>query len=79
MKKKPESHAANLQTTTKKAAAKKALKPRQQEFTKTLASYADIYVNDAFGTAHRKHASTAIIADYFDADHKMFGYLMEKK
>lgn len=62
-----------------KAAAKKALKPRQQEFTKTLASYADIYVNDAFGTAHRKHASTAIIADYFDADHKMFGYLMEKE
>lgn len=62
-----------------KAAAKKALKPRQQEFTKTLASYADIYVNDAFGTAHRKHASTALIADYFDADHKMFGYLMEKE
>ncbi len=62
-----------------KAAAKKALKPRQQEFTKTLASYADIYINDAFGTAHRKHASTAIIADYFDADHKMFGYLMEKE
>ena len=34
---------------------------------------------DAFGTAHRKHASTAVIADYFDADHKMLGYLMEKK
>ncbi len=62
-----------------KAAAKKVVKEKQKEFTKTLASYADIYINDAFGTAHRKHASTAIIADYFDADHKMFGYLMEKE
>ena len=62
-----------------KAATKKALKEKQKEFTKTLASYADIYINDAFGTAHRKHASTAIIADYFDQDHKMFGYLMEKE
>ena len=44
-----------------------------------MASYADCYVNDAFGTAHRAHASTALIADYFDADHKMFGYLMEKE
>ena len=50
-----------------------------EEFAKTLASYADCYVNDAFGTAHRKHASTAVIADYFDADHKMLGYLMEKE
>ncbi len=66
-------------TDEEKAAAKKALKEKQKEFTKTLASYADIYVNDAFGTAHRKHASTAIIADYFDKDHKMFGYLMEKE
>ena len=49
------------------------------EFAKKLASYADIYVNDAFGTAHRAHASTALIADYFDTDHKMFGYLMEKE
>ncbi len=62
-----------------KAAAKKALKARQQEFAKTLASYADIYVNDAFGTAHRRHASTAVIADYFDAEHKLFGFLMEKE
>ena len=62
-----------------KAAAKKALKEKQKEFTKTLASYADLYINDAFGTAHRKHASTAIIADYFDKDSKMFGYLMEKE
>ena len=59
--------------------AKKAMKASQKEFAKKLASYADIYVNDAFGTAHRKHASTAVIADYFDADSKMLGYLMEKE
>ena len=59
--------------------AKKEMKARQKEFAKTLASYADCYVNDAFGTAHRKHASTAVIADYFDADNKMLGYLMEKE
>ena len=59
--------------------AKKEMKARQKEFAKTLASYADCYVMDAFGTAHRKHASTAVIADYFDADHKMLGYLMEKE
>jgi phosphoglycerate kinase len=62
-----------------KAAAKKAVKESQKEFTKKLASYADCYVNDAFGTAHRAHASTALIAKYFDKDHKMFGYLMEKE
>ena len=60
-------------------AAKKEMKERQKEFAKKLASYADVYVNDAFGTAHRRHASTAVVADYFDADHKMLGYLMEKK
>lgn len=60
-------------------AAKKEMKERQKVFAKTLASYADVYVNDAFGTAHRRHASTAVIADYFDADHKMLGYLMEKE
>ena len=59
--------------------AKKAMKASQKEFAKTLASYADCYVNDAFGTAHRKHASTAVVADYFDADNKMLGYLMEKE
>ena len=59
--------------------AKKEMKAKQKEFAKTLASYADIYVNDAFGTAHRKHASTAVIADYFDADNKMVGFLMEKE
>lgn len=62
-----------------KAAAKKAVKESQKEFTKRLASYADCYVNDAFGTAHRAHASTALIAQYFDKDNKMFGYLMEKE
>ncbi len=62
-----------------KAAAKKAVKESQKEFTKKLASYADCYVNDAFGTAHRAHASTALIAAYFDTDNKMFGYLMEKE
>ena len=60
-------------------AAKKAMKESQKEFAKTLASYADCYVNDAFGTAHRRHASTAVIADYFDADNKMLGFLMEKE
>lgn len=60
-------------------AAKKEMKTRQVEFAKKLASYADVYVNDAFGTAHRKHASTAVIADSFDADHKMLGFLMEKE
>ena len=59
--------------------AKKAVKASQKEFTKTLASYGEYYINDAFGTAHRAHASTALIADYFDADHKMFGYLMGKE
>ena len=60
-------------------AAKAEMKERQKDFAKKLASYADVYVNDAFGTAHRKHASTAVIADYFDTDHKMLGYLMEKE
>lgn len=55
------------------------MKERQKKFAGTLAGYADVYVNDAFGTAHRKHASTAVIADYFDKDHKMLGFLMEKE
>ena len=59
--------------------AKKAMKVSQKEFAKTLASYADCYVMDAFGTAHRKHASTAVIDEFFDKDHKMLGYLMEKE
>ena len=59
--------------------AKKEMKERQKTFAKKLASYADCYVMDAFGTAHRKHASTAVIDEYFDKDHKMLGYLMEKE
>jgi phosphoglycerate kinase len=66
-------------TDEEKAAAKKVVKAAQKEFTKKLASYADCYVNDAFGTAHRAHASTALIADYFDTDNKMFGFLMNKE
>ncbi len=60
-------------------AAKKEMKERQKEFSKKLASYGDVYVNDAFGTAHRRHASTAVVADYFGKDDKMLGYLMEKE
>ncbi len=59
--------------------AKKEMKARQTEFAKKLASYADVYVNDAFGTAHRRHASTAVVADFFGDDDKMLGYLMEKE
>ncbi len=66
-------------TEEETAAAKKEVKASQKEFTKKLAALADAYVNDAFGTAHRAHASTALIADHFDADHKMFGYLMNKE
>jgi phosphoglycerate kinase len=62
-----------------KAAAKKVVKESQKAFTAKLAAYADCYVNDAFGTAHRAHASTALIAKYFDENSKMFGYLMEKE
>ena len=63
-------------TDEEKAAAKKAVKASQKEFVKRLASYADCYINDAFGTAHRAHGSTALIAEYFPND-KMFGYVME--
>ena len=65
-------------TDEEKSAAKKAVKESQKEFVKKLASYADCYINDAFGTAHRAHASTALIAEYFPND-KMFGYIMENE
>ena len=60
-----------------KKAAKAELKEKQKTFAKTLASYADVYVNDAFGTAHREHGTTAVIANNFDADSKMFGFLID--
>ena len=65
-------------TDEQKAEAKKAVKASQKEFVKRLASYADVSINDTFGTAHRAHASTALIADYFPND-KMFGYVMENE
>ena len=65
-------------TEAEKEGAKKKVE-NQQIFTAKLASYADAYVNDAFGTAHRAHASTALIAAYFDKENRMFGYLMEKE
>ncbi len=74
---KPRGLAENASEEEKKA-AKAEIKKKQEEFTKRLASYADCYINDAFGTAHRAHASTALIAKYFPND-KMFGYLMEKE
>ena len=75
---KPRGLAENA-TEEETASAKKAVKETQKEFTKKLASYADVYVNDAFGTAHRAHASTALIADHFDAEHKLFGYLLQNE
>jgi len=66
-------------TEEEKKAAKAELKAKQKEMAKTLASYADVYVNDAFGTAHRAHATTAVIADYFPEDKKMFGYLINSE
>ena len=66
-------------TDEEKKAAKAKVKKQQAEFAKQLASYADVYVNDAFGTAHRAHASTALIADSFSAENKMFGFLINSE
>lgn len=74
---KPRGLAADA-TDEEKKAAKAVVKESQKAFVAKLASYADCYVNDAFGTAHRAHASTALIAKYFPND-KMFGYLMESE
>lgn len=59
-----------------KKAAKAAVKESQKKFVADLASLGDVWINDAFGTAHRAHASTALIAAYFPND-KLFGYVME--
>ncbi len=75
---KPRNLAENA-TEEEKATAKKAIKESQKDFSKKLATLADVYVNDAFGTAHRAHASTALIAEYFDADSKLFGFLMQQE
>ncbi len=66
-------------TDEEKKAAKAELKVRQKEMAKKLAGYADIYVNDAFGTAHRAHGTTAVIADYFPEDRRMFGFLINSE
>lgn len=65
-------------TDEEKKAAKAITKEKQKEFTKQLSTYGDCYINDAFGTAHRAHASTALVAAYFPND-KMFGMLMNKE
>jgi phosphoglycerate kinase len=66
-------------TDEEKKAAKAALKVKQKEMAKKLSTYADIYVNDAFGTAHRAHATTAVIADYYPEDKRMFGFLINSE
>ncbi|MDO9580548.1 MAG: phosphoglycerate kinase [Bacteroidales bacterium] len=66
-------------TDEEKKAAKAEMKIRQKEMAKKLSGYAEIYVNDAFGTAHRAHATTAVIADYFNYDKRMFGYLINSE
>lgn len=75
---KPRGLADNISEEEKREAKKKA-KERQKAFAQRLASMVDCYVNDAFGTAHRAHASTALIADFFDHEHKMFGFLMQQE
>jgi phosphoglycerate kinase len=65
-------------TDEEKKAAKEDMKKKQKEFTAKLAALADCYVNDAFGTAHRAHASTTLIANYFPGN-SMFGYLIESE
>ncbi len=72
-------HLGENPTEEEKKVGKASVKASQKEFVKTLASYANVYVNDAFGTAHRAHASTALVADHFDAENKMFGYLINSE
>ncbi len=72
-------HLGEEATDEQKKEGKAKVKESQKTFVKALANLADVYVNDAFGTAHRAHASTALIADYFDTDNKMAGFLLEKE
>jgi len=66
-------------TDEEKKAAKEELKVKQKEFARKLSGYAEIYVNDAFGTAHRAHGTTAVIADYYPEDKRMFGFLINSE
>ncbi len=66
-------------TDEEKKAAKAALKVKQKELARKLSTYAEVYVNDAFGTAHRAHGTTAVIADYFPKDKMMFGFLINSE
>lgn len=66
-------------TEEEKKAAKAEMKVRQKEMAKKLSGYAEIYVNDAFGTAHRAHATTAVIADFFEPEKRMFGFLINSE
>jgi phosphoglycerate kinase len=66
-------------TEEEKKAAKAEMKVRQKEMAKKLAGYAEIYVNDAFGTAHRAHATTAVMAEFFSEDNRMFGFLINSE
>ena len=66
-------------TDEEKKAAKAELKVKQKEMAERLSTYADVYVNDAFGTAHRAHATTAVIAGFFPEDRRMFGFLINSE
>jgi phosphoglycerate kinase len=66
-------------TDEEKKAAKAELKAKQKLMAEKLSTYADVYVNDAFGTAHRAHATTAVIVDFFPEDKRMFGFLINSE
>ena len=79
LKKKENQFLPETVTEEEKKAAKAEMKVKQKEMAKKLAGYAEIYVNDAFGTAHRAHATTAVMADYFESDKRMFGFLINSE
>ena len=66
-------------TDEEKKAAKAEMKVKQKDLAKKLSTYAEIYVNDAFGTAHRAHGTTAVITDYYPKDKIMFGFLINSE